>query len=242
MAQRAVPAASVAPQGPADLMALVPIFANMPPSLLAALAEKLHAVRVRSGKAIFHAEDPATALYVIIRGAVKVFIPSADGREVVLAVLRTGDVLGEMSLLDNARRSASALALDDTELVSLNRQDFDAVLNRHPAAARAILSVLAQRLRRTNQAIQDAYLLDVPGRLARRLLVLADEHGIETAEGTEIGLRVSQQDLASMIGASRVAVNKQLQVWRHQGIVAVQRQRITVLDADRLAREFGQTP
>ena len=128
-------------------------------------------------------------LYIILQGAVKIFIPTTDGREVVLAIHRPGDLFGEMSLLDNERRSASAVTLDETEMVSLSRTDFQDVLNRHPDAARAILSVLVARLRQTNQSIQDAYLLDVPGRLARRLLILADEHGIPTDAGTEIGLR-----------------------------------------------------
>ena len=147
-----------------------------------------------------------------------------------------------MSLLDNERRSASAVTLDETEMVSLSRTDFQDVLNRHPDAARAILSVLVARLRQTNQSIQDAYLLDVPGRLARRLLILADEHGIPTDAGTEIGLRVSQQDLASMIGASRVAVNKQLQAWRQAGIVDVRRQRVTILRPEALQEQFTLSP
>ncbi|HJN92781.1 MAG TPA: Crp/Fnr family transcriptional regulator, partial [Dehalococcoidia bacterium] len=106
------------------------------------------------------------------------------------------------------------------------------------------LEVLVKRLRQTNQSIQDAYLLDVPGRLARRLLILAREHGIpsEDSDGIEIGLKVSQQDLASMIGASRVAVNKQLQAWRQEDIVNVRRQRVTILKPERLEVHFALSP
>ena len=181
-------------------------------------------------------------MYIIVQGAVKIFIPSTDGREVVLAVHRTGDLFGEMSLLDDERRSASATTLDDTEMVSLSREDFQDVLHRHPDACRAILDVLVKRLRQTNQSMQDAYLLDVPGRLARRLLILARDHGIVTDEGIEIGLKVSQQDLASMIGASRVAVNKQLQAWRQGGIVDVRRQRVTIIKPEALEEQFSLTP
>ena len=98
--------------------------------------------------------------------------------------------------------------------------------------------MLVERLRATNQSIQDAYLLDVPGRLARRLLLIAGEHGVDTERGRDIGLRVSQQELANMIGASRVAVNKQLQAWRHRDIVDVTRQRVVILDRGALEREF----
>ena len=231
--------------GPAErsqLLKLVPLFHNMSPLLLRELSTKLHPQRFRTGTAIFHADDVGSMLYIILQGAVKIFIPTTDGREVVLAIHRPGDLFGEMSLLDNERRSASAVTLDDTEMVSLSRADFQDVLNRHPDAARAILRVLVARLRQTNQSIQDAYLLDVPGRLARRLLILADEHGIPTDEGTEIGLRVSQQDLASMIGASRVAVNKQLQAWRQAGIVDVRRQRVTILRPEALQEQFTLSP
>ena len=224
------------------MLHVVPLFRGMSPPLLGELSRKLRPMAFRSGTAIFHADDVGSMMYIIIKGAVKIFVPATDGREVVLAVQRTGDLFGEMSLLDDERRSASATTLEDTEMVSLSRQDFQDVLARHPDACRAILDVLVKRLRQTNQSIQDAYLLDVPGRLARRLLILAREHGIPTDEGVEIGLRVSQQDLASMIGASRVAVNKQLQNWRQAGIVDVRRQRVTVLKPEALEEQFSLAP
>ncbi len=229
--------------GDSNPLELVPLFQGMSPSLLGELSRKLRVVTFRAGTAVFHADDAGSMMYIIIQGAVKIFVPATDGREVVLAVHRTGDLFGEMSLLDDERRSASATTLEDTEMVSLSRQDFQDVLMRHPDASRAILDVLVKRLRQTNQSIQDAYLLDVPGRLARRLLILAREHGIPGEEdGIEIGLRISQQDLASMIGASRVAVNKQLQTWRQKGVVDVRRQRVTILKPEVLEKQFSLSP
>ena len=225
-----------------DPLELVPLFRGMSPALLGELARKLRPLRFTAGTAIFHADDVGSTLYIIVRGAVKIFIPTADGREVVLAVQRAGDLFGEMSLLDDQLRSASASTLDDTEIVSLSRQDFQDVLEHHPDACRAILDVLVKRFRQTNQSIQDAYLLDVPGRLARRLLLLSREHGVPVEQGTEIALRVSQQDLASMIGASRVAVNKQLQAWRQDGVVEVRRQRVTILKPEALEQHFALAP
>ncbi len=231
-----------APSPDTNPLQLVPLFSGMSPPLLGELSRKLRVVVFRAGTAVFHADDVGSMMYIIIKGAVKIFVPATDGREVVLAVHRTGDLFGEMSLLDDERRSASATTLEDTEMVSLSRQDFQDVLTRHPDACRAILDVLVKRLRQTNQSIQDAYLLDVPGRLARRLLILAREHGIPAEVGVEIGLRISQQDLASMIGASRVAVNKQLQNWRQLGIVDVRRQRVTILKPDMLEKQFALSP
>ncbi len=221
-----------------DLLLNVVLFRDMPEEMLRDLSVKLRSVRYRANTNIFHEGDEGATLYVILNGAVKVFIPALDGREVVLAVHRKYDLLGEMSLLDDHPRSASATTIEDTEAMSLSRSDFLSVLDRYPQAQRAIIDVLVARLRATNQSIQDAYLLDVPGRLARRLLTIADEHGEVTEQGLDIGLKVSQQELANMIGASRVAVNKQLQSWRKSNIVDVNRQRVTILNRAELEREF----
>ncbi len=225
-----------------DLLQNVLLFKNMPRSMLAELADKLRPIRYRAHTDIFHEGDEGATLYIVLSGAVKIFIPSLDGREVVLAVHRKYDLLGEMSLLDDEPRSASATTIEDTEAVSLSRLDFLSVLDRHPEAQRAIIDVLVSRLRATNQSIQDAYLLDVPGRLARRLLAIADEHGEPTEDGVEIGLRISQQELANMIGASRVAVNKQLQQWRKSEIVDVNRQRVTIINRAALQQEYSLSP
>lgn len=226
----------------ATLLERVVLFRNMPYDMLRELGRQLRSVSYRAQTDIFHAGDQGATMYIILRGAVKIFVPAIDGREVVLAVHRDGDIFGEMALLDDEPRSASASTMEDTEMFSLNRADFNNVLNKHPQALRAIIDVLVERLRATNQSIQDAYLLDVPGRLARRLLLIADEHGADAERGRDIGLRVSQQELASMIGASRVAVNKQLQAWRQRGIVEVTRQRVVILDPAALQREFTLSP
>ncbi len=227
---------------PRSLLEQVVLFRNMPKPMLTKLSSLLRTVTYRAHTDIFHAGDQGATMYIVLAGAVKIFVPAIDGREVVLAVHRSGDLLGEMSLLDDEPRSASATTIEETEMFSLRRADFLKVLNEHPEAQRAIIEVLVERLRATNQSIQDAYLLDVPGRLARRLLLISREHGVRTETGTELGLRVSQQELANMIGASRVAVNKQLQAWRQQNIVDVNRQRVTILNESALEREFTLSP
>ena len=208
------------------------------------LAGRLRSRHYRAGTDVFHHGQPGTAMYIVADGAVRIYLPSETGRDVVLAVLRHGDMFGEMALLERGQpgRSASARAIEDTELLRLERQDFESVLVDHPEAQRAIIDILVERLRRTNESMQDAYLLEVPGRLARRMLLIAEEHGRDTEQGRELGLRLSQQDLADMIGASRVAVNKQLQAWRKDGIIDVSRQRFTILDLDALQRQYPLLP
>ena len=238
-AQDMIDAARAAPSA---LLERVVLFRNMPHEMLQQLGHRLRPAAHPAHTDIFHAGDEGATMYIILRGSVKIFVPSVDGREVVLAVHRTGDLFGEMALLDDQPRSASASTMEATEVLTLNRADFNDVLREHPQALRAIIEVLVERLRATNQSIQDAYLLDVPGRLARRLMLIADEHGNDTERGRDIGLRVSQQELANMIGASRVAVNKQLQAWRQRGIVDVTRQRVVILKPAALQREFTLSP
>lgn len=226
----------------------VPFFQGAPAAMLHALAENLKPRRYRSGSDVFHRGDPGNAMFIIASGAIRIYLPS--DRDVVLAVLREGDMFGEMALLerdtpgrpDASARSASARAIQDSDLLRLERADFDRVFNQFPQAQRAVIDVLVERLRRTNDSIQDAYLLEVPGRLARRILLIAEEHGRDADAGRELGIRVSQQDLADMIGASRVAVNKQLQVWRRDGIIEISRQRLTILDTDALKKEYPLLP
>ena len=224
------------------LLQSVPLFRNMPHEALIDLSSRLRWIKWPAGRDIFHVDADGATLYIILSGAVKVFIPALDGREVVLAVLRKSDLLGEMSLLDGEPRSASATTVEPTEMASLSSEVFWSVLERHPDAQQAVINVLTKRLRATNQSIQDAYLLQVPGRLARRLLSVADEHGVDSEDGREIGLKLSQQEIANMIGASRVAVNKQLQLWRKEGIVSLKRQQITILDRSALEREYALSP
>ena len=227
-----------------ELLQQVPFFRSASPRMRADLAGRLRSRRYRAGADVFHHGQPGTAMYIVADGAVRIYLPSETGRDVVLAVLRHGDMFGEMALLERGQpgRSASARAIEDAELLRLERADFDAVLVDHPEAQRAIIDILVERLRKTNESMQDAYLLEVPGRLARRMLLIAEEHGRDTELGRELGLRLSQQDLADMIGASRVAVNKQLQVWRRDGIIDVSRQRFTILDLDALKRQYPLLP
>ena len=235
-------AASADPADVNRLLKSVGLFRDVPAEMRLDLSRLLRPVKYSAQTDIFHAGDDGATMYVIVSGAVKIFVPAIDGREVVLAVHQAGDIFGEMALLDAGSRSASASTMEQTEMVTLNRRDFLAVLDSYPEAQRAIINVLVERLRATNQSIQDAYLLDVPGRLARRLLLIAAEHGRDTEEGRDIGLRASQQELANMIGASRVAVNKQLQAWRQRGILDVARQRVVILEPAALEREITLSP
>lgn len=210
----------------------VPFLAILPDAELAWLAARARARQYRAGTTIFHRDDPGSTLHVINSGLVKLVLTSPEGREVTVGILDAGDFFGELALLDGGPRSASAVALEAVETLTLDREPFVAILERHPQVATALLGVLGDRLRRTDELIQDVLFLDLPGRLAKQLLALADERGVETAEGIRIDLRLSQSELAAIIGATRESVNRCLNAYADRGILHLDRDTITLRTPD----------
>lgn len=167
----------------AGTLRAVPFLAPLPEDEIAALAREARPRQYRAGATIFYRDDPGSTLHVIHRGRVKLVLASPEGREVTVGVLGPGAFFGEMALIDGGRRSASAVALEAVETVTLDRAVFLATLERRPAAALALLTILGERLRRTDEMLQDVLFLDLPARLAKHLLALAGEHGVAAQGG-----------------------------------------------------------
>jgi CRP/FNR family transcriptional regulator, cyclic AMP receptor protein len=213
-----------------DLLARLPLFQGLSP---ADLDDVLRHVRLRGysrGTTIFHKDDPGALLYVILKGAVSITLPSSEGKDLVLSILSAGDFFGELSLFDEEPRSATAIAVeDDTQTLILPREDFLDLVRSHPEMAVHIMALLSRRLREADALAQDSALLDLPGRLARRLLELAERHGKRESDGIRISLRLTQSELAALVGATRVATNRQLQRLQQQGAIKWQAQHITLV-------------
>lgn len=183
------------------------------------------------------AEQPGEAVYVVIKGSVKVHAIRPDGTEVVLAVLDAGEVLGEMSVADSLGRSASVVALEETSLLWMDRRTFRANVASSKILSSNLAEVLSKRVRLANARLMSLASLDVPGRVASQLLSLAREYGQVTPEGMRIPMRLTQADLAALVGASRVSVNQALGQFRKRGAISVAKDgRISVQDEDALAR------
>lgn len=217
-----------------DALKSVPFFANLGSDDISELADRLVPRRFSSGQIIFHLGDPGGLLYVITDGKVKISHSTPDGQEALLVILGRGDFFGELALLDDAPRSATAEALEPTETLTLHRTEFMRFIETHPAFARHVLYVLARRIRHMNNQISDIFFLDLPGRLARTLLQLAEQHGSPTDKGVEIELSLTQTDLAEMTGATRVSINKALGRFRRSKWVSVKGRKFTIVDADAL--------
>jgi CRP-like cAMP-binding protein len=183
-----------------------------------------------TGRQIFSKGSPGRSLMAILRGSVRVSAPSDAGRKIVLTILRAGEVLGEIALLDGGERTADATAITDCELLVLDHRDFISFLERRAHLCISLLKVLCQRLRQTDQQVEDTVFKRLDKRVAKALISLVNS----APRGEEVGrigsLRISQEELASMVGATRESVNKQLHVWEKAGLVRLEKRLIVVSD------------
>jgi CRP/FNR family transcriptional regulator, cyclic AMP receptor protein len=214
----------------------VPFFSGLDAESLAELGAAARRRTFRAGEIVFHRDDPGQVLYVIRTGKVKIYITSQDGQEVSLAVFGPGDYFGELALLDGQPRSASAVAIEAVEAFALQRTDFINAVMRHPRIAIQVMNVLSHRLRQTDAMIEDLLFLDVHGRVAKKLLELAESHGARTPEGIRIEMRLTQGELAAMVGASRESVNKVMGYFTDKQFITTDRYRITVTRLAELRR------
>lgn len=217
-----------------DLLARIPLFVSLKPAHLGEIAGKLALRSYKRGATVFHKDDAGSTLYIVQNGQVKISAPSPEGEETILTILTDGDFFGELSILDGKPRSATATAMEATSAYALDRSDFLDVVRADPELAIEILSALSKRLRRTDILLQDAFFLDMPGRLAKQLLELAERHGVETDEGLKIDMRLTQHDLASAIGASRESVNRLLGQLQDEGLISISKQHIHIRRLDEL--------
>jgi CRP-like cAMP-binding protein len=214
-----------------DVLRKVPLFASMREGDILAFAELVRERSFPKGSVIVFEDDPGDALYLVAKGQVKVVLIGEDGREVILSVLGEGNFFGEMSLIDDKPRSATVIAMIDSAVLLLRREDFQSRLRTSPEIAIALLRELSRRLRRADEKIGSLVLLDVSGRLADLVLRLAEEEG-----GDRITKKLTHNVLAQMIGSSRETVSRTMRDFVERELVEVTRKEITILNRPLLER------
>lgn len=221
------------------------IFKDLPQDLLAGLARITTTRRIPHGQTLFQQGDEGDALYAVITGLIRISVVGRAGKALTLALLEPGDLFGEIALLDGLSRTAAAEAAADCMLLVIERATFLDLLQRDGRLARHIIELLCDRLRENTDRLSEFAFLDLNARLAGQLQSLSIAHGRDTDDGVRIDIKLSQTDLAEMLGVSREAVNKQLKSWSAIGLLRVDRGFITVLDRHRLAAmaqaESGET-
>jgi CRP/FNR family cyclic AMP-dependent transcriptional regulator len=196
-----------------------PLFQAMRPAELDGILKFSSERRIQRGMTIFQKGDTGDSMMAVLRGRVRISAISSDGKEITLNVINPGEVFGEIALLDGQPRSADASAIEDTTLLVVERRHLVPFLRANDDLYLRLLAVLCDRLRRTSMALESIALLDLPGRLARLLLKLAGDYGRPAPGGVRIDVKLSQRDLATLVASTRESVNKQLRVWREDGVL-----------------------
>ncbi len=213
----------------------IPLFSHLRDEDLARIGDFARDRTYPKNSVILFEEDPGDALYVVMAGQVKVVLIGEDGREVILSTPGPGDFFGEMALIDDQPRSAHVIAMEDAHLLVLRREDFHQCLSAMPGIAIGLLRAMCKRLRQADNKIGGLVLLDVPGRVARLLLEMADEN-----DGETITKRVTHHLIAQMIGSSRETVSRTMRSLVEQDLIEVSRARIFLRNRESLEIAAGR--
>jgi CRP/FNR family cyclic AMP-dependent transcriptional regulator len=202
-----------------ELLEQAPLFSVLHPDDLRGIADRFDELRYDKGDMIFREGEPADSLFLIDQGRVKMFMGTPGHQELLVAFLGRGQIFGELAVLDRGPRAMNARAVEDSTVFRLDAPGFWAILENRPALARRLLELMARRLRRADQASQDLVFFDATTRLARRLLLLAEDHGEALGDGdaVRVGVRLTQKEIAQMIGVNRGSANRLLASFAARG-------------------------
>jgi CRP/FNR family transcriptional regulator, cyclic AMP receptor protein len=210
------------------------VFQGLSEDELAHLCSLARTRQYKARETIVEKGEAATEFFVLLSGRAKVAMAGADGSDAAVNVMGPGEVFGEIAILDGQPRSATVTTLEECEMAVVDRQAFNDLLVSSPSIAIKLLAVLAGRVRELTTRLADRSFLDVPARLAKQLLWLARNHGTQGESGIRIDLRLSQQELGDLIGATRESVNKYIRDWTRIGVVKQERDYLEVFDLDAL--------
>jgi CRP-like cAMP-binding protein len=219
-----------------EVLKKAPLFARLDDEAATALAATMGTITLAKGDVLFHEGDAEDRLYVVVSGKIKLGRSGSAGRENLLAVLGPGQMFGELSLFDPGPRSTTATAVTACELRTLEHDELMGWLTGRPEVAQGLLGQLAARLRRANDVVADMVFSDVPGRVAKQLLELAQRFGDRRDDGVHVHHDLTQEELAQLVGASRETVNKALADFAARGWIRLEPRSVTILDVNRVER------
>ena len=220
-----------------EILSRAGVFQGVDQEAVQALLGELETVRFPRGTTIFNEGEPGDRLYIIIDGKVKLARRSADGRENLLTIMGPSDMFGELSIFDPGPRTSSAVCVTEVSAASMSADQLQEWVGSHPdVPAQLLLRMLARRLRRTNNSLADLIFTDVPGRVAKSLLQLANRFGVQEGSALRVNHDLTQEEIAQLVGASRETVNKALAEFAHRGWIRLEGKSVLISDTERLAR------
>ncbi|MGV0739249.1 Crp/Fnr family transcriptional regulator [Mycobacterium syngnathidarum] len=219
-----------------EVLARAGIFQGVSPDAVAALVRQLEPVTFRRSEVVFTEGEPGDTLYIITSGKVKIGRKSVDGRESLITLMGPSDMFGELAIFDPGPRTSTVTALTEVKAVVMSRAVLRSWIADRPEIAEQLLRVLARRLRRTNDNLSDLIFTDVPGRVAKQLLYLAQRFGSRDGNALRVDHELTQEEIAQLVGSSRETVNKALSDFAQRGWIRVQGRTILIDNAERLAK------
>ncbi|WP_291314336.1 CRP-like cAMP-activated global transcriptional regulator GlxR [Corynebacterium sp. UBA2622] len=223
-------------EGVQDTLARAGIFQGVDPAAVSALIADMETATFPRGTTIFEEGEPGDRLYIIIEGKVKLARHAPDGRENLLSVMGPSDMFGELSIFDPGPRTSSAVCVTEVTAATMNSEMLKQWIDNHPEISQQLLRVLARRLRRTNASLADLIFTDVPGRVAKTLLQLANRFGTQEGGALRVNHDLTQEEIAQLVGASRETVNKALATFAHRGWIRLEGKSVLIVDTEHLAR------
>ena len=223
-------------EGVQDILSRAGIFQGVDPVAVQHLIEQMETVRYPRGTTIFDEGEPGDRLYIITSGKIKLARHAPDGRENLLTVMGPSDMFGELPIFDPGPRTSSAVCVTEVQAATMNSELLKKWVGDHPEIAQQLLRVLARRLRRTNASLADLIFTDVPGRVAKTLLQLANRFGVQEGSALRVNHDLTQEEIAQLVGASRETVNKALATFAHRGWIRLEGKSVLIVDTEHLAR------
>jgi len=210
-----------------------PLFGALGSGVIDQLSAHATSKLIKRGTTIFSKGDQGTCLYAVCSGQVKITVPSGEGKDAVFNLIVPGQIFGEIALLDGGQRTADAVAAKDCELLVIDRRNFIPLVHREPDIAIKLIEILCRRLRNTSQQVEDVIFLDLPARLAKALLRLAE------TDARDNKILITQSELGQIIGVSREATNRQLRDWEKNRWVKLESGALVLLDPESIASLIG---
>ena len=223
-----------------QILGKVPLFESLAEADLDAIASVAISHSIKAREELFHQGDEGTHIYVVASGQLKVVTTSSDGDDLIFCLLDPGEVVGELGLLSNRPRTATVTAIKNSELIAIDRRDFQALLRTRPDVAFELLTVLACRLARVSEFVEDTQFLNLPARLAKKLINFANDHG-ESVSGSSgqallINVKLSQEEWGDLVGTTRESVNKQFRTWSSDGLISLEAGKVVIHKLDEIEK------
>ncbi|UCE85225.1 MAG: Crp/Fnr family transcriptional regulator [Deltaproteobacteria bacterium] len=221
------------------LLARVPLFAGLTARELGDLVAVTRTRSLGAREELFHKGDAGSQVYIVVRGTLKALTTSEEGDDVVFSLMGPGELIGEIAFLGTSTRTATVTALAQSELLAIDRRDFLSFLKANPEASIKLMSVLAERVKRLSELVEDTLFLNLPVRLAKKLVHYAAIYGRKTDAGVRIDLKLSQEEWGDLVGATRESINKQLRAWSERGHIRLEGGYVVIEQPDELEKLAG---